>query len=81
MRAVLDAGIAHELRTTAHPDLLDDEALLRLAEGLAGQGATHYALQVARPAGRVGAVGDGYPTAQTLARLRRMFAHFTLRRD
>ncbi len=81
LRALLQAGVAHELRTTAHPALLDDSALLRLAGGLAGEGATHYALQVARPAGALGPVADDYPAAQTLARLRQMFPQFTLRRE
>ncbi len=81
VHAVLASGTAHEFRTTAHPDLLDDDALLRLADGLARQGATHHALQVARPAGTLGAVPADYPAPATLERLRRMFEHFTLRRD
>lgn len=81
LRALLEAGVAHELRTTAHPALLDDDALLRLADGLAAEGTAHYALQVARPAGRLGPVGDDYPAPATLARLRQTFAQFTLRRE
>ena len=81
VRAVLDSGMAHELRTTAHPALLDDAALLRLADGLAAQGATHYALQVARPSGGLPGAAAGYPAPATLARLRQTFARFTLRRE
>ena len=81
VRAVLACGAAHEFRTTAHPDLLDDAALLRLADGLVRQGATHHALQVARPAGTLGAVPADYPASATVERLRQMFEHFTLRRD
>ena len=80
VQTVLESGVAHEFRTTAHPALLDDAALLRLADGLAHRGARRYALQVARPAGALGPVADGYPTAATLAQLRQMFPHFTLRR-
>ncbi len=79
--ALLASGVACEIRTTAHPALLDDAALLRLAEGLAIQGVTHYALQVARPAGTLGAVAADYPAPATLARLQRTFRHFRLRRD
>lgn len=81
LRALLAAGVAHELRTTAHPALLDDDALLRLADGLAGEGATHYALQVARPAGALGPVGDDYPAPATVQRLQQTFVQFTLRRE
>lgn len=81
VHAVVSAGISHELRTTAHPGVLDDAALLRLAEGLVAQGATHYALQMVRPLDASPVVTDDYPTAATLARLRQMFEHFTLRRD
>jgi anaerobic ribonucleoside-triphosphate reductase activating protein len=81
VRAVIESGMACEMRTTAHPALLDDAALLRLADGLAAQGATHYALQVARPAGALGAAAADYPAPATLAHLQQAFAHFTLRRD
>lgn len=79
VQAVLDAGVPYEVRTTAHPDWLDDDALLRLGDGLAALGVTHYALQVARPAGAFGPTGEGYPAPATLARLGGMFRHFTLR--
>ncbi|MFT3816112.1 MAG: anaerobic ribonucleoside-triphosphate reductase activating protein [Rubrivivax sp.] len=81
VRAVIESGVAHEIRTTAHPALLDDAALLRLAEGVAARGATHYALQAARPAGGLGAAAADYPAPATLARLQQAFPRFTLRRD
>ncbi len=81
LRIVLGSGVDSELRTTAHAALLDDAALLRLAEGLAAQGATHYALQVARPAGGLPAAAADYPAPSTLARLGALFERFTLRRD
>ena len=59
---------------------LDDAALLRQANDLARRGARRYVLQVARPAETLGAVADGCPAAATLAQLRQMFPHFSLRR-
>lgn len=85
VRAVLASGIAHEFRTTAHPALLDDEALLRIGTGLAAAGATCFALQIYRDPGLgprpLETVAAGYPRAQTLACLESLFASFTLRRD
>lgn len=75
LRALLDAGVAHELRTTAQPALLDDAALCRLADQLAGAGARRYALQIARPA-----PAADYPAPATLQHLQSRFEHFTLRR-
>jgi pyruvate formate lyase activating enzyme len=83
--AVLRSGVACEFRTTAHPALLSDAELLRLAEALAHRGATAYALQVARPVGHAAqgldAVGADYPAPATLARLRELMPSFVLRRD
>ncbi len=81
LRALIDSGVPHELRTTAHPALLDDAALLRLATGVAAQGARHYALQLARPVDPLGPTGPDYPAPSTLIRLRRLFESFTLRHD
>lgn len=82
--AVITSGVACEFRTTAHPALLSDADLVRLAEGLACSGATAYALQVARPVGAaapgLAAVGTEYPAATTLARLRDLMPNFVLRR-
>ena len=83
--AVLKSGVACEFRTTAHPALLSDTELVRLAEDLARRGATAYALQVARPvrdtAQGLASVGADYPAAATLARLRELMPSFVLRRD
>jgi pyruvate formate lyase activating enzyme len=81
LRALIDSGVPHELRTTAHPGLLDEAALLRLAEGVAGQGARRYALQIARPGGNSSPIGPGYPAPATVDRLRCLFEQFTLRGD
>ncbi|MFT3666764.1 anaerobic ribonucleoside-triphosphate reductase activating protein [Piscinibacter sp.] len=78
--AVLDANIAHEARSTVHPALFDEAALLRLAEGLARRGVKRYAVQIARPAGALRAVAPpGWPSAGTLGRLGAMFEGFELR--
>ncbi len=77
--AVRDAGIAYEVRTTAHASLLDDAALLRLAGSVASLGVTRYALQLARTAGASPSRALNYPADSTIERLRTMFVHFTLR--
>lgn len=51
LRLLLDAGVPHEIRTTVHPGLLDDAALLRLADELASLGVRRWVLQRFRPAG------------------------------
>ena len=81
LRAVREAGIAHEVRTTAHSSLLDDAALLRLAGSVASLGIQRYALQLARATGTTAPRALNYPACSTVARLRTMFAHFTLRAD
>lgn len=42
---VLASGIAHELRTTYHPALIDDEALMDMAWALRAAGAQRWVLQ------------------------------------
>jgi anaerobic ribonucleoside-triphosphate reductase activating protein len=83
LAALQASGVAFECRTTAHPALLDDAALLALASGLAASGVANWALQICRPVGVDAAlhpVGDEYPQPATLTRLRSMVAGFTLRR-
>ena len=84
LAALVASGVAHECRTTIHPDLLDDAALLRLADELSTAGARHWALQVFRTTGCRGtlaAVGDGYPAPDTLSQLRERFPALVVRRD
>lgn len=50
-RLILASGIAHEFRTTVHPDLLPAAQLAALAGSLAQLGVRHYALQEFRPHG------------------------------
>lgn len=48
---VLNAGIAYEVRTTAHPQWLPDQSLQRLQQELATEGVTHFAVQLFRATG------------------------------
>jgi anaerobic ribonucleoside-triphosphate reductase activating protein len=76
-------GLAYECRTTAHPALLDEAALLRLVDELADAGVAQWALQIFRPQGVAGdlqAVGADYPSPATLMRLRARLPAMTLRR-
>ncbi|MDE1949840.1 MAG: anaerobic ribonucleoside-triphosphate reductase activating protein [Burkholderiales bacterium] len=43
--ALLESGVAHEIRTTYHPALIDDEALLDTARRLGALGVPHWVLQ------------------------------------
>ncbi len=82
--AILACGVAYECRTTIHPALLPDEALLALATALAARGVEHYVLQQFRAdgcavAGLAASVTPGYPAAATLAQIGAMFPRFTFR--
>lgn len=82
--AIVKSGVPHECRTTIHPALLPDAALLELAATLAKKGVTNYVLQQFSAAGCANAqLADatlhGYPAAATLAQLAAMFARFTFR--
>ncbi len=48
---VLKSGIEHEIRTTVHPGLLDDETVRSLAGDLAERGVKHYVIQAFRSQG------------------------------
>jgi pyruvate formate lyase activating enzyme len=48
---ILQSGVEHEIRTTVHPALLDDETLQALADDLAERGVKHYVIQVFRSQG------------------------------
>ena len=84
LEAILASGVAHECRTTIHPALLPDEALLDLAEMLANKGVTDYVLQQFSAAGcandrLLATTLPGYPAAATLAHIAAMFPRFTFR--
>ncbi len=78
------SGLPFECRTTAHPTLLDDAALLALADELAAAGVAHWALQICRSQGAtspLAAVGADYPSPDTLRQLRARLPAMTVRRD
>lgn len=83
-QAVLASGLAHEFRTTVHPALHSPEDILALAQSLSHLGVRHYALQVARAIGcgdeQLKAVPTvGYPGAELLAQVAKLFESFTFR--
>ena len=82
-RLVVASGIAHECRTTIHPNLLSEEDILSLAKTLSEMGVTHYALQVFREHGcdndTLTPVGSDYPSKALLEKLVPLFKQFTLR--
>lgn len=81
LTALRASGVAHECRTTAHPDLHDDAALRAIAATLADAGVQDYALQLCRPpaGSALAAVTAGWPSAATLAQIGAQFPRFTLR--
>lgn len=77
------SGLPFECRTTAHPALLDDAALLAVADELATAGVVHWALQIFRTQGVAGPltpVGADYPSPDMLQRLRARLPAMTVRR-
>lgn len=85
VEAVLEHARAYEFRTTFHPQLLDEDDVLEIADGLARKGARRFALQEFRAQGcgdarlRQGASGAPRPSEGLLAALRAMFTEFTFR--
>lgn len=98
LAAVLQAhrlrGLAFECRTTAHPALLDDDALCRIADELAAAFAdagvptdadpmmARWVLQICRSQGSRGqlpAVAADYPTSATRRHLQFRWPSFTVR--
>ena len=51
LRQVLASGVDHEIRTTVHPALLGDAAVIGLAHGLADLGVKRYVIQAFRSQG------------------------------
>ena len=76
LRHLLASGVAYECRTTWHAGLFGVEELFTLAENLAEQGVTHWALQECRaPVAPAWAL-----SAMHVIQLKSLFAGFTLRR-
>lgn len=48
---LLDSDVEHEVRTTVHPDLMNQERIIALAQELSALGVRRYALQQFRPRG------------------------------
>lgn len=82
LRALVASGVPFEVRTTVHHDLLDTEALLRLADELRAEGVRDWALQAYRPQGtEPGRLGDrGFMEMDLPAGLSRGFRRFEIRR-
>lgn len=86
-RLLKESGVAHELRTTAHPDWLPDERLLSLADWLKSEVVDTFALQIYRrpPGGLLTglfpAVGIDYPAPETMTALKGAVTHFVERRN
>ncbi len=84
---ILEAGVNLEVRTTAHPDYLNDEALEELASYVAEKGVKSYALQVYRQPPNtekkylLAKVGSDYPSQAIISKLKNMFPTFELRRE
>lgn len=51
LQHLIASGVAHEVRTTVHPALLSDAALVRLGHDLAGRGVRTYVIQAFRSQG------------------------------
>ncbi len=79
-------GVPFECRTTAHPDYLPDEALMRLARWLEAEKIETFALQIYRKpnggmANLLPPVGSDYPGEEALAALKGAVPRFIERRS
>ena len=79
---ILASGIAHEFRTTVHPDLISENELLSLATALSGMGVQHYALQLFRKEGcantaLLASTGEDALGEDTVRTISAIFAAFT----
>ncbi|MDR3429523.1 anaerobic ribonucleoside-triphosphate reductase activating protein [Silvimonas sp.] len=78
LRLIRDSGVAYECRTTIHPSLLNDDALLRLAGTLAVYGVQDFVLQPFRPNGCASSqllqqpAPANYPSPATLQQLSKL---------
>jgi len=85
LEALLASGVDFECRTTAHPSLHSEPALLALGQTLAAMGVKRYVLQIFRKQGShdaaLNAVGvSGYPSEATIEHVRGLFQSFDIRR-
>jgi anaerobic ribonucleoside-triphosphate reductase activating protein len=83
LQLLRDSGVDFECRTTAHPALLSNAALLAVNSELAAAAVPRWALQIARSTGCAAdlpPVAADYPSAATLAQLAVSGPALTLRR-
>jgi anaerobic ribonucleoside-triphosphate reductase activating protein len=83
---VLASGVAHEFRTTVHPELHTEQDTLALARTLRDMGVRHYALQQFRATGcqdpqLTGGAAGGAPSEALLTRLAALFDGFVFRQS
>jgi pyruvate formate lyase activating enzyme len=81
---LLESGVSHEVRTTVHPLLFDDESLLRLARDLARRGVRNYAVQKFRAQGCANEIyraqpGNEFPYQAVENRIGGLFERFQVR--
>jgi len=81
LRLLVASGAPFEARTTVHPDLLDAEALSRMADELATEGVRQWVVQAYRRTGvREGLLGASTLTEEDIPiRARSRFESFTFR--
>ena len=84
LQLLLESGVAHEVRTTVHPQMHNPDALERLAAALVSLGVRNYALQEFRPKGCAPGALLGtpapFPDAACRARIASGFDSFAVRR-
>ena len=81
LQALLDSGVAYEVRTTLQPGLHDAAHVQALAQWLAARGVQHFALQQFRATGcaNKASAPPWQPDAPMQADLQARFAHYTWR--
>jgi anaerobic ribonucleoside-triphosphate reductase activating protein len=83
LQVLRDSGVDFECRTTAHPSMLSEAALLTVGRELGTATVPRWALQIARSTGCAAGlppVAADYPSAATLAQLAASVPALTLRR-
>jgi len=83
LHALLESGVAYEVRTTVHSDLLGTEALLKIAADLRDLGVQNFILQEFRPQGCTNpglCAGSSPLTDKLIAQIAPLFNRFEVRR-
>lgn len=86
LKIILNKHTNFECRTTIHPDLINQDELLQLAQNLAQQGVKNYAVQVFRSQGcddaNLNATSiHNWPHPSVVKQISNLFENFSLRRD